>query len=63
MKTFYLLFLIAVCCSFTGQSFGQQPIKYGSNNGKYALIFNKKIYYEEYGNGPPLILLEGGMKI
>ncbi len=62
MKDFYLLFLIAVFCFHTGRSLGQQPVKYGSNNGKYALIFNKKIYYEEYGNGPPLILLEGGMK-
>jgi pimeloyl-ACP methyl ester carboxylesterase len=62
MKELYLLFLIAIFCSFIGQSYGQQSIRYGSNNGKYALIFNKKIYYEEYGNGPPLILLEGGMK-
>jgi pimeloyl-ACP methyl ester carboxylesterase len=62
MKAFYLLFLIAVSCSYAGRSFGQEPIRFGSNNGKYALIFNKKIYYEEYGNGVPLILLEGGMK-
>ncbi len=42
--------------------FGQKQIHYGSNNGKYVMIFNKKIYYEEYGQGMPLILLEGGMK-
>ena len=40
----------------------QKKIHYGSNNGKYLVIFNKKIYYEEYGQGTPLILLEGGMK-
>jgi len=40
----------------------QKQIHYGSNNGKYLVIFNKRIYYEEYGQGPPLILLEGGMK-
>src|ERR1700730_10746162 len=42
--------------------FAQKQIHYGSNNGKYLVIFNKKIYYEEYGQGTPLILLEGGMK-
>lgn len=42
--------------------FAQKPIPYGSNHGKYLLIFNKRIYYEEYGQGPPLIMLEGGMK-
>jgi len=61
MKEFYLITLIATLC-FNGFSLGQQPISYGSNNGKYAMIFNKKIYYEEYGKGTPLILLEGGMK-
>jgi len=61
MKEFYLLTLIATLC-FYDRSLGQQPIRYGSNNGKYAIIFNKKIYYEEYGKGTPLILLEGGMK-
>jgi pimeloyl-ACP methyl ester carboxylesterase len=42
-------------------TYGQQKIKYGSNKGKYVPIFNSKIYYEEYGKGMPLILLEGGM--
>jgi pimeloyl-ACP methyl ester carboxylesterase len=40
---------------------GQQEIKYGSNNGKYVSVFNTPIYYEEYGKGAPLVLLEGGM--
>ncbi|HEY8898726.1 MAG TPA: alpha/beta hydrolase [Niastella sp.] len=39
----------------------QQKIKYGSNNGKYISVFGTQIYYEEYGKGTPLILLEGGM--
>jgi len=42
-------------------TFGQQKIKFGSNNGKYVSILDTKIYYEEYGKGTPLILLEGGM--
>jgi pimeloyl-ACP methyl ester carboxylesterase len=35
-------------------------IVFGSNNGKQLSIFNKKIYYEEYGQGTSLILLSGG---
>ena len=35
-------------------------INYGSNNGTYLTIRGTKIYYEEYGNGTPLILLHGG---
>ena len=42
-------------------TYGQQKITFGSNNGKYVSIRNTKIYYEEYGKGAPLILLEGGM--
>jgi pimeloyl-ACP methyl ester carboxylesterase len=38
-----------------------KKIPYGSNKGKYISIFNTKIYYEEYGKGTPLILLQGGM--
>lgn len=36
-------------------------VDYGSNNGKSVTILDKKIYYEEYGKGPPLLLLQGGM--
>jgi pimeloyl-ACP methyl ester carboxylesterase len=53
-----LVFILFLC---TSPIIGQQKIKYGSNNGKYISIFNKKIYYEEYGKGTPLILLQGGM--
>lgn len=35
-------------------------IEYGSNNGKYINIHGSEIYYEEYGSGPPLLLLQGG---
>lgn len=37
-----------------------EPIKYGLNNGKYLTIHDTKIYYEEYGNGTPLLLLHAG---
>jgi pimeloyl-ACP methyl ester carboxylesterase len=39
---------------------GTDNVEYGSNDGKQLIIFNKKIYYEEYGQGTPLILLSGG---
>ena len=59
-KRYYILF-IAILILSNSLSFGQQPIVYGSNNGKYIAILNTKIYYEEYGKGIPLILLHGGM--
>jgi hypothetical protein len=54
----FILFLLPAMPS----AFAQKHINYGSNNGKYLMIFNKRVYYEEYGSGIPLILLEGGMK-
>jgi pimeloyl-ACP methyl ester carboxylesterase len=51
--------LILTSCNKTKES--GQPIKYGSNNGKYLTIHNTKIYYEEYGNGTPLLLLHQGL--
>jgi pimeloyl-ACP methyl ester carboxylesterase len=33
---------------------------YGSNDGRYIVINNRKIYLEEYGQGTPLLLLSGG---
>ncbi len=41
-------------------NFGYGQINYGSNNGKYLTIKGTKIYYEEYGEGPSLLLLHGG---
>jgi pimeloyl-ACP methyl ester carboxylesterase len=39
---------------------GPAKIEYGSNKGKYVNINKRKIYYEEYGQGTPLLLLSGG---
>jgi pimeloyl-ACP methyl ester carboxylesterase len=61
IKLSFLVFITTACFT-AGKCYGQEPVVYGSNNGKYVSIFNKKIYYEEYGKGVPLILLEGGMK-
>lgn len=38
-----------------------KPIMYGSNHGKYVIIHQTKIYYEEYGKGVPLLLLHQGL--
>ena len=57
IRGIFLLVLILQASS----TIAQQKIKYGSNNGKYISIFNTRIYYEEYGKGTPLILLQGGM--
>jgi len=62
MFKFYLKLLFTALLFITGTAAGQKPIEYGSNNGKYVSILNKRVYYEEYGKGAPLILLEGGMK-
>lgn len=56
-----LIILIIASVLLNTLTYGQQKIKFGSNNGKYVSIRNTKIYYEEYGKGAPLILLEGGM--
>ena len=59
MKKFTIVLIVQLFISLI--AYGQQRIKYGSNNGKYVSIQNSKIYYEEYGKGIPLILLQGGM--
>ncbi|MEO6721982.1 MAG: alpha/beta hydrolase [Ferruginibacter sp.] len=62
MKIYSTVFIIAGFIFMFNNLFGQKQIPYGSNNGKTVTIFDKKIYYEEYGKGMPLILLEGGLK-
>lgn len=39
----------------------EKSIQYGSNHGRYVTIHNTKIYYEEYGEGIPLLLLHQGL--
>jgi pimeloyl-ACP methyl ester carboxylesterase len=60
MKKIVGLFFIAG--QFLGASCNTEPkkIEYGSNDGKRVSVLNRKIYYEEYGQGIPLVLLSGG---
>jgi len=45
----------------SGSTHGQSTrINYGSANGKYISVNKTRIYYEEYGEGAPLLLLHGG---
>ncbi|HLG38170.1 MAG TPA: hypothetical protein VI461_00830, partial [Chitinophagaceae bacterium] len=37
-----------------------QETIYGSNNGKYIEVSGRDIYYEEYGEGEPILMLHGG---
>lgn len=55
-STLMMLFLL-----INFQLLGQSKVEYGSNNGQYLEVNNTKIYYEQYGEGTPVLLLHGGM--
>jgi pimeloyl-ACP methyl ester carboxylesterase len=52
--------LILISFLWTGCNTAPPNVTYGSNDGKHVIINGTKIYYEEYGQGTPLILLSGG---
>jgi len=58
MKTTYGLILISFL--WTGCNTKKDKIEFGSNSGRSININGKNIYYEEYGQGTPLLLLSGG---
>jgi pimeloyl-ACP methyl ester carboxylesterase len=58
MKKVFGLILVSVL--WTNCNTGTKTFEYGSNNGRQIAINGKKIYYEEYGQGTPLLLLSGG---
>ena len=49
-----ILLLVGTGCAHTDEE------KFVPKEGRYASIQGKKIYYEEYGTGMPLLLLSGG---
>ena len=65
MKYLVKLLMLMLTTSISGIAYGQVDIKfdtpYGDNQaiGKYAEINGAKIYYEEYGEGEPLLLIHG----
>ncbi len=58
MKTAFGLILVSLLCTSCNNE--TTKIEYGSNDGRYVTINNRKIYFEEYGQGTPLLLLSGG---
>jgi pimeloyl-ACP methyl ester carboxylesterase len=54
-KLYLTLFVLATGLSMEN-SFAQEPV---SANGKFVTANGAKIYYEEYGQGEPLLLLHG----
>jgi hypothetical protein len=58
MKLPYGLILISLL--WTGCTTEITKINFGSNDGRHIIINNRKIYFEEYGQGTPLLLLSGG---
>ena len=55
-----ILGVILVSFAWTSCNTGTGQIEFGSNNGRVININGKNIYYEEYGQGIPLLLLSGG---
>jgi pimeloyl-ACP methyl ester carboxylesterase len=52
--------LILISLLWTSCTTETTKIEYGSNDGRHIIINNRKIYFEEYGQGTPLLLLSGG---
>ena len=61
MKTFLITALI-LCGALIVNAQEGKKVEYGNSpkNGKYVQSDDAKIYYEVYGEGPPLLLLHGG---
>jgi pimeloyl-ACP methyl ester carboxylesterase len=61
MKKVLLHILVVYFVLLSNASLSQTGIPYGSNNGKYQNVNGVKLYYEEYGQGIPLLLIHGGL--
>jgi pimeloyl-ACP methyl ester carboxylesterase len=55
-----ILVLILISLVWAGCTTETIKTEYGSNDGRHITINNRKIYFEEYGQGTPLLLLSGG---
>lgn len=58
MKAIALNMLAILLCSLC---FSQETVPFGSNNGKYIAVNGTQLYYEEYGQGTPLLAIHGGL--
>ena len=59
MKKSRIAFLLSIFSLLNMDFYAQSEIQYGSNSGTYISIQNVGIYYEEYGEGTPLLLFHG----
>jgi pimeloyl-ACP methyl ester carboxylesterase len=57
IRTLFSIVALIICMRCNTET---KEIAYGSNNGRQVTILNTKVYYEEYGQGMPLLLLSGG---
>lgn len=61
------ILLVAIALSCLSQHFisklDQKTITFGNNPdaGKYVQVSDAKLYYEVYGEGEPIVLLNGGL--
>lgn len=61
MKNFVLFYLLSSLLMITSiYELRCQEIVYGLNDGKYVEVQNRKVYYEEYGEGETILMLHGG---
>ncbi|MDX2049364.1 MAG: alpha/beta hydrolase [Chitinophagaceae bacterium] len=60
MKKASWLFFLSLLLLWQSCNTEPKKIEYGSNEGRHVSINNRKIYFEEYGQGTPLLLLSGG---
>lgn len=56
-----ICYCTAIWLCFWGCRQADAPVQYGSNHGKYVTLHGTRIYYEEYGQGVPLLLLHPGL--
>ena len=62
MKIFNIAILLGyMALLLSNQIAAQSAIDYGSNDGQYIEIKSTNIYYEEYGEGTPTLLIHGGL--
>ena len=59
---YILIFYCSILFVLSINSAKGQGVIVGSNEGKYIEVNKVKLYVEEYGEGPALLLLHGGFQ-
>ena len=61
MKKKSLMAVVVFLVILSNECLSQTGIPYGANKGKYQSVNGVKLYYEEYGQGTPLLVIHGGL--